>query len=59
VAKPFDFDHVALPIDLLRLLMSARPNPQARRHFDGLKYRKSGGAWSFLTGISRPSALSM
>jgi hypothetical protein len=30
------------------------------RHFcDGLKYRKSGGAWSFLVGIRRPSALSI
>jgi hypothetical protein len=24
---------------------------------DGLKYFKSGGGWSFLTGISLPSAL--
>ena len=28
-------------------------------HRAGLKYRRSGGAWFFLTGISRPSALSI
>jgi len=29
-------------------------------HFPGcLKYRKSGGRWSFLVGINWPSALSM
>jgi hypothetical protein len=30
------------------------------RHFCGcLKYLKFGGAWSFLVGIRKPSALSM
>ena len=36
----------------------AHPAAVMRRYFfDRLKYRKSGGAWFFLAGISRPSAL--
>jgi hypothetical protein len=34
-----------------------RPSP-AQPHFcDCLKYLRSGGGWSFLAGINRPSAL--
>jgi hypothetical protein len=47
---------------LIRKFLELWKDPSCQRgcHFCGcLKYLKFGGAWSFLVGIRKPSALSM